>query len=161
VNCPECKSENRRLLESRLTVRGKRRRRFECQVCKYRWTFFTDDSKGRAYKSRWDANETRKSLWRRVSREDALKIITSPLPQRVLAETYGVSRQAISLIQTGSMYKEIYQELYPARKGTVYSCASCASWSRRQCGLGFPEAGGDFATDCCVYSPNAFADVVQ
>ena len=130
-------------------------------MCKYRWTVFSDEGKGRAYKNRSDANETRKSLWRRVSREDAIEIITSKLPQRVLAETYGVSRQSISLIQTGSMYKEIYQELYPARTGPVYSCASCASWSKEQCGFGFPEAGGDFATDCVVYKPNAFAAVVQ
>jgi transposase-like protein len=161
VNCPDCKSENRKLLESRPTVRGKRRRRFECQVCKYRWTFFTDEGKGRAYRSRWDANETKKTLWRRVSREDALKIITSSLPQRVLAAEYGMTRQAISLIQTGVMYKDIYQELYPARTSPVYFCTSCSSWNKEQCGFGFPDAGGDFATDCCVFTPRALEDVVQ
>ena len=161
MKCPDCKSENRRLLESRLTVRGKRRRRFECEVCKYRWTVFSDEGKGRAYKNRWNANETRKSLWRRVSREDAIEIITSKLPQRVLAETYGVSRQSISLIQTGSMYKEIYQELYPPRTGPIPYCTDCSSWTREQCGFGFPDAGGDFATDCCVFTPRALADVVQ
>jgi hypothetical protein len=161
VNCPDCKSEKQKLLSSRLTVRGKRRRRFECQICKYRWTVHTDESKGRPYKTRWQDNEAKRSSWRRISREDALNIITSPLPQRVLAAQYGMSRQSISLIQTGSMYKEIYQELYPPRTGPVYSCASCASWSREQCGFGFPDAGGDFATDCCVYSPGALADVVQ
>jgi transposase-like protein len=161
MNCPDCKSENRKLLESRPTVRGKRRRRFECQVCKYRWTVFTHESKGRAYRSRWDANETKKALWRSISKEDAIKIITSTLPQRVLAETYGITRQAISLIQTGSMYRDIYNEVYPARTGSIHSCSDCSSWIREQCGFGFPDAGGDFATDCCVFTPRALADVVQ
>lgn len=161
MNCPECKSEDRQLLSSRLTVRGKRLRRFECRICKYRWTLYTDESKGRPYKTRWQDNPAKRSSWRRVSREDALKIITSPLPQRVLAAQYGMSRQSISLIQTGSIYKEVYQELYPVRTGPVYSCADCSSWSREQCGFGFPDAGGDFATDCCVFTPNTLADVVQ
>jgi len=161
VKCPDCQSENRKLLESRLTVRGKRRRRFECQICLYRWTVFSDERQGRAYRNRWDANETKKSLWRRVSKQAAIEIITSKLPQRILAETHGISRQAVSLIQTGSMYRDIYNELYPAHTGPIYTCNGCSNWSNEQCGFGFPEAGGAFATDCAVYMADNLADVVQ
>ena len=161
MTCPDCKSENRKLLESRLTVRGKRRRRFECPICLHRWTVFTDDNDGRSYKSRWDATDAQKSAWRRLKRDDILKIIKSHLPQRILAEKYGITRQSISRIQLGLMYKDIYAEVFPPRMGPVMYCTGCANWEDGSCGFGFPEAGGDFATDCCVYMPSALADVVQ
>jgi transposase-like protein len=161
VNCPDCKSENRKLLESRLTVRGKRRRRFECRVCLHRWTMFNDESKGRAYTHRWETSAAQKAAWRRLKRDDILKIIKSHLPQRMLAEKYGVTRQSISRIQLGLMYKDIYAEINPPRTGPVVYCTGCANWEYDSCGFGFPEAGGDFATYCCVYSPSTLTDVVQ
>jgi hypothetical protein len=65
-------------------------------------------------------------------------------------------------IQLGLMYKDIYAEINPPRTGPWCTALCCANWSNMSsCGFGFPEAGGDFATYCCVYSPGALADVVQ
>lgn len=151
VNCPDCNKIKPKLLESRLTVRGIRRRRFECQGCRYRWTMFNKETEGREYLDKWSANKARFSEWRRLSPAQAMAIIVSPKPQRVLAKEYGVTRQTISSIQTGRFYKDIYLELYPPRTGPMIYCTSCKHWSHNRCGFGFPDAGDTFATECSVY----------
>ena len=152
LNCPDCNKVNPLLLESRMTVRGVRRRRYECKGCRHRWTLFTKENKGRPYKPNgWDAYKGRMDEWRSLSRTQAKAIILSNKPQRKLAEDYGISRQAISLIQTGRIYKDIYEEIHPPRTGPMIYCASCTHWSRDRCGFEFPDAGDTFATECSVY----------
>ena len=153
AQCPECSSERTRILESRPTASGVRRRRRTCDVCLHRWSTFGQDLLAPTQKV--------VSKYRRHSREEVIAILQSKLSQKKLAHIYNTTRQSISRIQLGIMYKDIHDEFYKPRTGPVLYCMNCINWSRRQCGLGFPEAGGDFATDCCVYSPNAFADVVQ
>ena len=151
VCCPDCNKDEPRLIESRMTVRGVRRRRYECKGCRYRWSLFNKENEGRPYKT-YEQQEKRTDVCRRLSSEDARTIVLSNEPQRVLAARYGVSRQSISLIQIGRMYKNIYEEIYPPRTGPMIYCTSCAHWGRDRCSFGFPDAGDTFATDCSVYT---------
>ena len=153
TQCPECSSERTRILESRPTAHGVRRRRRKCDVCLHRWSTFGQDLLEPAKKV--------VSKYRRHSRQEVIEILKSDLSQEQLAVKYNTTRQSISRIQLGIMYKDIHDEFNKPRTGPVLYCMNCINWSRRQCGLGFPEAGGDFATDCVVYKPNAFAAVVQ
>ena len=153
AQCPECSSERTRILESRPTASGVRRRRRTCDVCLHRWSTFGQDLLAPTQKV--------VSKYRRHSREEVIAILQSKVSQEKLAHTYNTTRQSISRIQLGIMYKDIHDEFNKPRTGPVLYCMNCINWSRRQCGLGFPEAGGDFATDCVVYKPNAFAAVVQ
>jgi transcriptional regulator NrdR family protein len=151
--CPECSSERTGILESRPTARGVRRRRRVCTVCLYRWSTFGQDIVEPAKKV--------VSKYRRYCRREVIEILKSDLSQDKLALMYDTSRQVISRIKLGILYKDIHDEFHKPRTGAVLYCMNCINWSKRQCGLGFPEAGGDFATDCAVYKPNAFAAVVQ
>jgi transposase-like protein len=154
VNCPDCNKINPIVLDTRMTVRGVRRRRYECQGCHHRWTVFTKEIEGRPYKSKWETQKELTDVCRRLSSDDARTIVLSPEPQRVLAARYGVTRQSISLIQNGLMYKNIYEEIYPPRTGPMIYCTSCRHWGRNRCGFGFPDAGDTFATECSVYMSN-------
>ena len=152
VNCPDCNKVEPKLLESRMTVRGVRRRRFECKRCRYRWTLFVKENEGRPYKPNlWDAHKGNMSPFRSLSSDQIRTVILSNKPQRVLAKDYALSRQSISLIQTGRMYKEIYEEMHPPRTGPLLYCSDCAHWNHNKCGFGFPDAGNTFATYCSVY----------
>jgi hypothetical protein len=91
------------------------------------------------------------TAFRKLSRDEAIAVILSPLPQRELATIYGITRQAISRIKTGQQYRDIYEEIYPPRKGPLLHCVECLHWRRDNCGLGFPEAGETFASDCAAY----------
>ena len=152
VNCPDCSKVEPKLLESRMTVRGVRRRRFECKRCRYRWTLFVKENEGRPYKPNlWDAHKGNMSPFRSLSSDQIRTVILSNKPQRILAEDYALSRQSISLIQTGRMYKEIYEEIHPPRTGPLLYCSNCVHWNHNKCGFGFPDSGDTFATDCSVY----------
>ena len=151
TKCDQCGMQEWIVKETRMTVRGERRRRLQCNVCSHRWTVFTEENEGRPYQSKWDTQAGRSDAWRRLSREDARAIIQSELPQRELATIYGITRQAISLIQTGLRYKDVYWELHPPRVGPLRHCVECLHWSNGVCGFGFPEAGDEFANECTVF----------
>ena len=151
TKCEQCGMQEWTIKDTRMTVRGERRRRLQCNVCSYRWTVFTKENEGRPYRSKWDTQAGRSDAWRRLSREDARAIIQSELPQRNLAAIYGITRQAISLIQTGRMYKDVYWELHPPGVGKMLYCRECQNWKQDQCGFEFPEAGDDFATECVLF----------
>jgi hypothetical protein len=72
-----------------------------------------------------------------------------------LAAEYGISHQAISQVRLGQTYSYIYLELQEqglafAGQGGVF-CDGCKHWGKGGCGFDFPDAGGDFATDCVLY----------
>lgn len=161
MSCEQCGMNDWSVRETRMTVRGERRRRLQCNVCSHRWTVFSKENEGRPYQSKWDTQAGRSDAWRRLSREDARAIIQSDLPQRNLAAIYGITRQAISLIQTGRMYKDVYWEVHPPRTGKMVYCTSCKEWQKDACSFGFPEAGGDFATECVLFDAQPEATVLQ
>jgi len=148
MQCPECKSDWTIVLESRKTARGDRRRRFECRTCLHRWTDFVI---GAGPKAKALAKTATHHAFRRLSRDDAIDIIRSTLPQRELAKVYGITRQAISRIKTAQQYRDVYEEIYPESKRPLLRCSECLHWLVQGCGLEFPEAGESFATDCSAY----------
>lgn len=151
TKCEQCGMRDWTVKETRMTVRGERRRRLQCNVCSHRWTVFTKENEGRPYRSKWDTQAGRSDAWRRLSREDARAIIKSQLPQRNLAAIYGITRQAISLIQTGRAYKDVYWEMHPPRTGKLLYCRDCQYWNKNECSFDFPEAGDYFATECVLF----------
>jgi transcriptional regulator NrdR family protein len=157
MTCPECSSEQLRLLESRPTARGERRRRYTCDVCLHRWTEFSADKVRKRSFSFCRKNPTQRYL----THKEIVAILKSDLTITKLASEYNVPATTIAKIQRGTIYKAIYDQVCRPIETNANSCESCSNWSKERCGFGFPDAGGDFATDCVVYKPNAFADVVQ
>ena len=157
MTCSECSSEQVRMLESRPTARGERRRRYACDVCLYRWTSFEPETGKRTAVSfhRKDPSQ------RYLTRVEVIAILESDDTSSKLAATYDVPVATISKIQRGIIYKSLYEMVCRPVETNANCCESCSSWLKGRCGFGFPDAGGDFATDCAVYLPRALADVVQ
>jgi hypothetical protein len=87
--------------------------------------------------------------------EQAKQIMLSDKSTLALAAEFGVSHQAISQIRLGQSYAYIYRQLQEdgcalAGQGGIL-CDQCVHWSGSSCGFEFPDAGGDFATDCVLY----------
>ncbi len=149
MNCPSCRSENYKAIDSRPLQNGTRRRRYVCKDCKERWTTFST-GKDTEPIVRSPAVTTR-----RLTFEQAKQIMLSDKSTLALAAEYGISHQAISQIRLGQTYSYIYIELQEqgfalAGQGSVF-CDGCTHWSKGACGFDFPDAGGDFATDCVLY----------
>lgn len=149
MNCPSCKSEHYKIIDSRLKPDGSRWRRYFCKDCKERWSTF---STGKDVEPivRFPPVKSRCLTF-----EQAKNIMLSDRSTLALAADYGISHQAISQIRLGQTYSYIYLELQEqgfalAGQGGVL-CDGCKHWSGGGCGFDFPDAGGDFATDCVLY----------
>lgn len=152
MSCPHCKSERVVVLESRIKANGDRRRRYKCEVCLERWTVFESADvpvkpKGRIYGP---------SPTRALTEKQAVDIMLSSKSSSALAADYGITRQAIDLVRTGKTYANVYTRLqsegYSLRSSGSLLCETCVHWSDgRGCDFEFPDAGGDFATDCYLY----------
>lgn len=149
MNCPSCKSENVGVHESRLRADGVRRRRYQCFVCKDRWTEFQEPS-GRKPKA---ALLPKQPARRFLTPEEAEAILLSDETRPQLAERFKVSREVIRKIQTHQTYVDVYKKLVVSGKLTgAQMCEACAHWlDGRGCDFGFPDAGGDFANDCYLF----------
>ena len=91
----------------------------------------------------------------RVTLQQVKQIMLSSKSTLALAAEFGISHQGISQIRLGQVYSYIYRQLQEegfalASQGKVL-CDQCAHWSGNSCGFEFPDAGGDFATDCVLY----------
>lgn len=93
---------------------------------------------------------------RKLTTRQAVRVMLSDGSSASLAEKFGITRQAIDSIRTGQSYTEIYKRLH--EKGRVVRsrgklvCEQCVHWlGERGCDFGFPDAGGDFATDCSLF----------
>jgi len=149
MNCPSCKSENYKAIDSRPLQNGTRRRRYVCKDCKERWTTFST-GKDTEPIVRFPPVKAR-----RLTSRQAKQIMLSDKSTLALAAEYGISHQAISQVRLGQTYSYIYLELQEqglalAGQGGVF-CDGCKHWGKGGCGFDFPDAGGDFATDCVLY----------
>jgi hypothetical protein len=56
-----------------------------------------------------------------------------------------------------SKLEEVMGSRYPGgtskTRSFKFSCSMCTFMTDRGCSFGFPEAGGDFATECSQYAP--------
>ena len=149
MNCPSCKSENYKAIDSRVRKDGTRRRRYVCKDCNERWSTLSTGK---------DAEPIVRFppvVKRRLTFEQAKQIMLSSKSTLALAAEFGISHQGISQIRLGQVYSYIYRQLQEegfalASQGKVL-CDQCAHWSGNSCGFEFPDAGGDFATDCVLY----------
>lgn len=149
MTCPSCKSENYKVIDSRVQKDGTRRRRYYCKDCTERWSTLSTGK---------DAEPIVRFppvVNRRLTLEQAKQIMLSPRSTLALAAEFGVSHQAISQIRLGQSYAYIYRQLREdgcalAGQGGIL-CDQCVHWSGGSCGFEFPDAGGDFATDCVLY----------
>jgi transposase-like protein len=149
MNCPSCKSENYKAIDSRVLKNGTRRRRYVCKDCKERWTTFSTGK---------DAEPIVRFppvANRRLSLEQVKQIMLSGKSTLSLAAEFGISHQAISQIRLGHSYSYVYRQLQEegcalASSGCVL-CDQCKHWEQGACGFGFPDAGDDFATDCVLF----------
>lgn len=93
---------------------------------------------------------------RRLTMRQARNVMLSSESSTVLAAKYGMTRQSIDLVRTGKTYSDVYRKLQ--QKGERLwplerlLCEQCVHWrSDRGCDFDFPDAGGDFATDCSLF----------
>jgi transcriptional regulator NrdR family protein len=149
MNCPSCKSENYKVIDSRLKPDGTRWRRYFCRACTERWSTVSTGKEAEPI-VRFPAVTPR-----RLTFAQAKEIMLSDKSTLALAAKYGISHQAVSQVRLGQVYAYIYRQLQ--EEGHVlastggYICDQCRHWSGGSCGFDFPEAGGDFATDCVLY----------
>lgn len=147
-----CDRDQVHVLSSRKRVDGARRRRYECLVCGHRWTkFYENDSDPRVLLVRKTAPEIR-----HLTTRQAVFVMLSDKSSAALAAKYGVTRQAIDKVRTGKTYTEVYKRLESKgrrlRSKGRFVCEQCVHWhAERGCDFDFPDAGGDFATDCSLF----------
>ena len=159
--CPECSGEKCKIFETRLNIRGDRRTRYRCTLCEHRWTVYVQENEGEPYKVKWKDQVNRTDAHRRLCRDDVIAILTSKESQHSLSRQYGLTRQSISRIQLGLMYKDIYEEMGKPAQNKIRFCSTCVHWCKEECTFGFPEAGHRFATECFVYEAAQVATVLQ
>lgn len=150
MKCPDCGSTDTRVVDSRPLANGDRRRRHKCLTCLVKWDSRWSGKEASAYCTFPPVAKTRL-----LSDDQARDIMLSTKSTLALAEQYGVSHQAISQMRLGQVYVDVYQKLQAegfelAAEG-VDLCTACKHWISGGCGFGFPDAGGDFATDCSLY----------
>lgn len=147
-----CDRDQVLVLASRKRVDGVRRRRYKCLVCEHRWTqFYEGACDVRAKLVRTSAPERRNLTVRQ-----AIFVMLSDKSSAALAAKYGVTRQAIDSVRHGKSYADIYKKLEAkGRKLRVQGrlvCEQCVHWrGELGCDFDFPDAGGDFATDCSLF----------
>lgn len=151
MSCPHCESERVIVLQSRIKANGDRRRRYKCEVCLERWTLFEDGAAPPKPKPSFVVRSTRL-----FTDAQAEAIMLSSKSSSALAAEYGVTRQAVDQIRQGQSYANIYARLqeegHQLRSTGSLLCESCVHWcDGKGCSFGFPDAGGDFATDCYLY----------
>ena len=133
----------------------------DLRVCMERWTVYKQEAEPKPVSVRRKDGKSKTDACRTLCRDDVVAILMSKEPQRILAARYKLSRQAISLIKLGYTYKDIYEELQLPEQNKVQFCCNCLHWNRESCGLGFPEAGERFATECVVYQQKVKTGVIQ
>lgn len=147
--CPECKSRDAAVRESRVTDYG-RRQRVACHSCGHRWTVKTV------------ANvSARPMLLResgRLTEDEIGLILTSVRSIRRLATKLRVSPETVRNVQIGKIHGQVLPDL-PRRQRSERrrSCTSCRFWdeqSVRPCRLGWPDPetdGPGYARECGDY----------
>jgi len=69
--------------------------------------------------------------------------------------TYEISQAQYNQLQTLDKLRAVLLGTDTPPPTPKLSCFNCTHWSRGKCAMGFPEAGGSFATDCSCYSLGA------
>lgn len=153
MNCPRCGESDCFVKNTRILPTGKRKRRYGCQVCEYRWTVY---EKIEGAEVKVPIKRAGPPPRRMFTDKQAATIMLSTESRAALANFYGVSRQAIDSVKTGKTYTHVYNKLKAtgetvARVSTAM-CVECVHWwGERGCTFGFPDAGDDFAMDCFVF----------
>ena len=152
MNCPSCDSVDVIVVDTRPCNDGRRRRRYHCNTCLERWTNHESNA--------FPVKAPRLRLLyrtRSLSPGQAAAVMLSDKSSLALAAEYGITHQAISQIRLGRVYADVYARLkeqgHKLRSHGKQLCADCKHWTQAGCGFNFPEAGGDFATDCDLYIP--------
>jgi hypothetical protein len=133
-------------------VRGQRRRRRHCGSC----GFLAVELDGEPAEA-----SGRPGGLRRFSREQIAQIVMlkGQQTQRLTAQQFGCSGEAIRKIWTGQIYGDWTGIVYrpPLRPGDP-SCEQCQHWEAGRCGMGLPdpqEEGPGFARDCSLFQEAA------
>jgi hypothetical protein len=148
--CPKCGLDASRVIESRVSMQGVRRRRRECELCKHRWTT-SENAIGELPKPR------RRKPGRITEEHVRLALTRTDLSHRAMAELIGCTAEAVRQIRNGTLHSEMLPGLLRPNdpKPSGPSCDKCSHWTGKQCGFGFPDPlveGLLFAVDCDLYS---------
>lgn len=126
--CPEC-GGTARLVETRLTASGaKRRRRFRCTACPHRWSVVSANAPAQP------------------PLEMIADIRLSHEPETVLAARHGCSTSTVGAIRRGEVWADV---VLPRQ-----TCPNCLHWHHERCSLDFPdprEEGVGFARQCVCF----------
>jgi hypothetical protein len=133
-----CDHRNNRIVSTGLNYDGTKYKSRRCKDCGHYW------KEGRVYAPR-----------RKLSDEDVLEILATPrtVSDRVMAERFGVSREAVRQVRAGLIYATVAAEIDRSEAGRL--CSSCSFFDLEGgCLMQFPdfdELGPAFARECNAY----------
>jgi len=163
-HCPHCETPGR-VLETRLTIAGSRRRRLCCssESCGHRWTEWDGPRPtrseyviaGRARK------KSEPGRWTRITEGLVRFLLTrTDLSHSAASRATGANYETIRQIRLGRLRAETCPELPRWHPAPNLTCCECDHWRGSACGMGLPdpeEEGVAFAADCALFSPAASA----
>lgn len=144
MSCPNCKAATVRVLETRRTKDG-RRRRMECRSCNHPWTLRLEPApptRDRRPPSQFTADQVREILQRR------------DLSQVAMAAQLGCAASTIHKIRNGMILRDVAPEVL-RWNASKPGCQWCHHYrGPKACRMDVPdlaEEGPGFAVDCDLY----------
>jgi len=135
TECPRCHGHSFRTADSRLNRDGRRRRRYRCHSCDYRWTVWEDER---------SQSPPKKRQRRPLNPDEVRLILLSPLSSCSLARQLGCSHEAVCSVRRGDTHAGLWPEIPRQRARTGPSCVDrlqpLAWWIKSLQGRG---AGGE------------------
>lgn len=175
-SCPDCKSSNVKLVETRIVAStGRRRRRFACQECPRRWTDHDGDPPSRGGQAHLAYKKPAQLPLTDAQVEEILvQGLLHGVSPTALGRQFERTSTSITSILRGDYHRKIRPDLKrsndrPIEPGAPL-CSECRHWllSRGgltdRCGLEIRDAihhGASFAADCGAFisatDPNTFS----
>lgn len=170
LHCPQCQSTRKERLSARKLSDGSYRKRYECQMCKHRWSVWTGEQPVPGKRS--PPKQTSKSSLPAKLTSDQVRYILQCLQTSDVAvsKQLGISREAVRQVRVGITYGNLHTDL-PRRVTQAVSatttqltdikltCTYCSNWRDvTGCLFEVPDCiseGIEFASDCALYIAKA------
>jgi transposase-like protein len=151
AECPRCHGHSFRTADTRLNRDGRRRRRYRCHSCEYRWTVWEGER---------SQSPPKKNPRRPLSPDKVRLILLSPLSSCSLAKQLGCSHEAVCAVRRGDTHAGLWPEIPRQRARTGPLCLDCSRWrgGASPCKDEVPEAKASnpgFAAECELFDPRA------
>ncbi len=156
TECPSCHGHSFRTVDTRPNRDGRRRRRYRCHNCEYRWTTWEGERD----------QSIKKRQRRPLSPGEVRQILLSSLSSWILAKQLNCSHEAVCAVRRGDTHAGLWPEIPRQRVNVAQSrltgpsCLDCSRWRGgiNPCKEEVPDASVrnlGFAADCELFDPRA------